>query len=77
MDLKEWGDTMTYLYFFYITVGVILGFFLFGPLGVILGGFLGVLYGVSQSQRKKSEKLIHEKFEELEKEINKLKSNNS
>ncbi|WP_217225067.1 DUF456 domain-containing protein [Desertibacillus haloalkaliphilus] len=78
MDFKELGrDTMTYIYLFYITVGAILGFFILGPLGAILGGFLGFLYVDRQLQRKKNEELIFKKFEELEKEINKLKNNNS
>ncbi|GEL77169.1 hypothetical protein [Tenuibacillus multivorans] len=67
---------MTYLYFLYITVGVILGTLIFGPLGFILGGFIGFLGGASQSNRKKVDELNRNKIEELEIEINKLKNEN-
>lgn len=67
-------ETMVYL--FYITVGAVLGFFIFGPIGVFSGGFLGFLYGTGELHRKKNEELITKRIEELEKEIHELKNSN-
>ncbi|TFB14145.1 hypothetical protein E3U55_14625 [Filobacillus milosensis] len=67
---------MAYLYFLYLTVGVILGTLLFGlPFGSIIGGLIGYLGAATQSNRKKIEDLNRKKIEELEKEINEIKRN--
>lgn len=67
---------MTTLYLFYATIGLVLGFLIFGLPGVFIGTFLGLIYGAGESHRKQNEKLIQKKIVELEMEINKLKSSN-
>ncbi|TFB21090.1 hypothetical protein E3U55_09720 [Filobacillus milosensis] len=60
---------MSYLNFLYLIIGVVLGFLFMGVLGIILGGFIGILYGTTQSNQKLIKK--------LEKQLNELNTNNT